>query len=194
MAWNPKEFLLNDQSVGKALRSLPRRLPPPGLKASLLVAASREQRRRVYRRRTEIADRLRLFSDNLMQPLALPFAGGLVSAVVLFSMWVVPNYRMPVSRGIDVPIGFFTEATIKDAAPIAASPGDVIVDVDVDNDGRMVDFTIVGGTAPRSEELRRSVETVLLMTRWTPATALGQPVAGKMRLALHLSSSIDVKG
>ncbi|MGH9558318.1 MAG: energy transducer TonB [Bryobacteraceae bacterium] len=190
-----KGIRVDDQSALKVLRSLPKCLPPPGLRASLLVDASRESRRRVYGIRAQIADRMRLFSDNLMRPLALPFAGGLVSAVVLFSMFLSPIRTVRASsRGLDVPTGLFTEATIKGTAPIAASPGDVIVDVTVDGDGRMVDFAIVGGSAPRNEALRMSIENVLLMTRWTPATSLGQPVAGKVRLALHLSSTIDVKG
>src|SRR5271167_2160862 len=49
---------LKDESVIRALRSLPRRMPPPGLTGSLRVIASREQRRRVYGSHGEFADRL----------------------------------------------------------------------------------------------------------------------------------------
>ncbi len=187
------EHVLSDETLSRALRGLPRRNPPPDLASSLRVIASRERRRMVYGRGPALADRLRLFFNNLMRPLALPFAGGVFSAVALFSMCLVPMYPVRGSSAFDVPTGLTTEVALDKTAPIAANTGDVIVDVTVDAYGRMVDYKIVSGNAARDESLRRSIEGTLLRTTFIPATALGQPVEGRMRLSL-CTIHIDVKG
>src|SRR5207302_196840 len=66
---------------------------PAHLAANLRVLASHERARRVSRAslstRTQfVYDRIRLWFDNLMRPMALPLGGGLLSAVVLFSVLV----------------------------------------------------------------------------------------------------------
>jgi hypothetical protein len=182
-----------DHALGRALRSLPRRMPPPGLTSSLRVLASRERRRRVYGSGSAFADRVRLFCDNLMRPLALPFAGGVFSTVVLFSMWLGPSYTVRASSTVDVPTGLATEASIRKTAPIAESTADVIVDIAVDGQGRMIDYSIVSGNCAKDEAMRRRIEGMLLLIEFNPATSFGQPVEGRMRLSLS-ASHIDVKG
>jgi hypothetical protein len=186
-----EESLRREDTVVCALRSLPRLRPPSGLNSSLRVLASREVQRRMNS--LSRMDRLRLSFDNMMRPLALPFAGGLFSAVILFSMWV-PGYPVHASNALDVPLGISTDASVKRMAPIATNAGeDVVVDVRIDGDGRMIDYSIVTGDVSNDAALRRSIEGFLLLTSFTPATAFGQPVAGKLRLTLR-SSHIDVRG
>lgn len=197
MIREPKKPLLeqvsDDEGLSSALRNLPRRLPPPGLTSSLRVIASRE-RSRIGRQGIAAIDRMRLFADNLMRPLALPFAGGVFSTVVLFSMWLVPTYPVRGSNTFDAPTMLTTEAAVKRIGPVGASGGEVIVDVIIDGQGRMVDYTIVSGHSGLSNDaLRRNIENILIFTEFTPATAFGQPMSGKMRLQLG-SSRIDVKG
>jgi hypothetical protein len=186
--------LTNDEALSRAFRTLPRRMPPPSLTSSLRVLASREQRRNVYGRGLAFLDRLHLFFDNLMRPLALPFAGGVCSTIILFSMWLVPLYPLRGSNTFDVPSMLTTQAAVKLTAPVSFDDADdVIVDVTIDGDGRMVDYKIVSGNYPNDGALRRSIAGVLLLTRFTPATSFGQPVEGRLRLSLR-SSHIDVKG
>ena len=192
MGFKRKDGSLTDESLNRALRSLARRRPPAELTSRLLVAASRE-RLRVAGQSIVFADRCRLFFDNLMRPLALPFAGGIFSTVLLFSMCMMPLYSVHASSIIDVPTGLHTDAQLLLTAPIAASPGDVIVDVSIDAEGRMIDYKILSGGGSRDEALRRSIEGTLLLTRFVPATAFGQPVEGRMRLSLR-TSRIDVRG
>lgn len=158
--------------------------------------AARERARLLQGRQMPLSDRVRLFVDNLMRPLALPFAGGIFSAVVLFGMWVIPTYPLRGSSTTDVPTVLTTQAAIKQTGPVGAT-GDVIVDVTVeplaDGTGRMVDYHIVCGNVANDQALRRSIESFLIFTVFQPATALGQPVLGKIRLSLQ-SSQIDVKG
>jgi hypothetical protein len=190
-----KAELLNDEVLAQMLRGLRPRVPPPGLTTSLRVLASRERRRMG----AAWGDRLRLFATNLMRPLALPFAGGVCSAVVLFSMWLVPTYPVRGEGSFDVPTMLTTQATVRGTGPIGATGDDVIVDVIVmpnsDGYGRMVDYTVVSPHgAPVDEALRRNIENRLLFTEFTPATAFGQPTASRIRLYLQRSSHIDVKG
>src|SRR5262249_6942612 len=99
-----------------------------------------------------------------------------------------------VAGASDVPTAFFTEASVKGTAPIGESGGDVVVDVVVDGQGRMVDYTVVSGhNLLKDEALRRRIQNTLIFTEFTPATAFGQPTSGKMRLWLG-SNRIDVKG
>lgn len=181
-----------DDAVLRALRNLPRRMPPAALGTSLRVLASRE-RSNVYGRGIVFMDRARMLFENLMRPLALPFAGGVFSAIVMFSMWLSPTYRMPASTALDVPTVLTTAAAVKQAAPISATAGDVVVDIVVDGDGRMIDYRIVSGGGPNDAALRRNIEGFLLLTQFTPATAFGRPVEGRLRISLR-SSHIDVKG
>jgi len=183
--------LLNDEVLGQVLRSLRPRVPPPGLTTSLRVLASREQQRRAG---SDWRDRVRLFGSNLMRPLALPLAGGVFSTVVLFSMWLVPTYPMRGASTFDVPTVLTTQATIKGTGPVGTTAGDVIVELTIDGQGRMVDYRIVSGRNElTSDAVRRSLENTLLFIEFTPATAFGQPTPGKVRLSLR-SSYIDVKG
>jgi len=188
--------LLNDEMLSRVLRGLRPLVPPPMLSTSLRVLASRELSRRSGK---AWLDRLRLFTDNLARPLALPFAGGVFSAVILFSMWLVPTYPMRAASGVDVPTGLTTEATVKGTGPIGTTGEDLVVDVTIDGGGRMVDYAIVqfnnvtGRNVLNSAALRRNLENMLLFTEFTPATSFGQPTAGKIRLYLD-SSYIDVRG
>jgi hypothetical protein len=190
-----KAALLSDERLGQMLRAIPSRMPPPGLTTSLRVVASRERCRRVG---AAWMDRFHLFATNLMRPLALPFAGGVFSTVVLFSM-LAPFYPVHGESNSDIPTMLSTEATIRGIGPIGTTRDDVIVDVIVmpnsDGYGRVVDYTIVSPHgAPMDEALRRNIENWLLFTEFTPATSFGQPTSSKIRLYLQQSSHIDVKG
>ena len=181
----------SDELLGRLLRGLHPRVPPSSLTTSLRVLASRERRRREG---AELLDRLNLFATNMMRPLALPFAGGVFSTIVLFSTWLVPTYPMRAQGTFDVPTMLTTEATLKGTGVVGASDSDVVVDVIVNVEGRMVDYTIVSGRGVLSNAVsRRNFENFLLFTEFTPATAFGQPMSGKMRLSLQ-PSHIDVKG
>jgi hypothetical protein len=186
--------VLNDKTLTQMLRGLPGRPVPADLRAKLRVLASREQRRAAGTG-IAFADRVRLFSRNLMRPLALPFAGGVFSTILLFSL-VGPGYSVQASNAFDVPTVLTTEASVRKSAPMAAyNTDDVIVDVTVDGQGRMTDYVIVSGNATKDESLRRRIGAVLLLTEFNPATTLGTPVAGSVRLSFSaIHSHIDVKG
>ncbi|MBC7926351.1 MAG: zf-HC2 domain-containing protein [Bryobacteraceae bacterium] len=173
--------------------------PSPDVRMKLRISASREAARR--RSRKNVADMWRtwygdwkLWTDNLMRPLALPTAGGFASALVLFSAFAsgLTVTTSPASRG-DIPTGLYTEASVRSYLPLGLYDGDLMVELTIDDQGRVIDYTLptLGAATPMA--LRRNIENHLLFTQFNPATSFGQPTGGKVRLWFR-SSRIDVKG
>jgi hypothetical protein len=186
------------QRIREAVRSLPRRTAPPDLTMRLRVAASKaRQETRGPGRWSRWRDRVELSLSNLMRPLALPAAGGLCSALFLFSALApafTPTFAM--GRGAspwDVPTLLTTQPMVKYVAPIAFG-GDAVVDLSLDAQGQMIGYTIVSAPSQNTEQLRRSIENNLLFTEFWPATAFGVPVAGTIRISYRSPAGIDVKG
>jgi Putative zinc-finger len=179
------------------LRSLPKRMPPAELTTRLRVVASKVRMESLggaspwsrWRDRVEISLR------NLMRPLALPAVGGLCSAVFLFST-LVPMFKsaFAMSGSGDIPTMLSTQPMLKYMAPVAfANNGDAVVDLQLNDQGQIVNFTIVSAPGQQSETLRRSIENNLLFTEFWPATTFGRGVAGTIRISFR-SSRIDVRG
>jgi hypothetical protein len=185
--------------VSRTLRSLPVKTPPARLRTSLLVLASRERQRRASHRDFSSVlrlwrDRAELWYDGMVRSIALPLAGGVCSTMVLFSMFVVPAYPLLTHDAFDVPTTLTTPVSLKEMAPFSAGDTDVVVDVSVDGQGRMIDYAIVAGASVlANSEIRRRLENALVFSNFTPATSFGQPMTSKLRLWFH-SSRIDVKG
>jgi len=179
------------------LRALPRHQPSPELRSRLRVLASSESARRRSRVsikqlcNTWVSD-FRLFADNLMRPLAIPTAGGFVSALLLFAV-LAP---VLVTRGVgaidDVPTVLYTEASVRSFMPLGFHNEDVTIEVTIDGDGRVIDYSLPLGH-PKNHALHRSIENYLLFTQFTPVRNFGQPVKAKVRLSFQ-SSHIEVKG
>jgi hypothetical protein len=169
--------------IRRAVRRLPAAAPPPDLTGVLRIIASREHSRRVARSQPwrRVADRLQLWVDNLMRPMALPFAGGLVSAVLLFAM-LIPSFTIRRSLANDVPVGWFTEAAVATPDPFGFPDSDCVVEAIVDGQGRVIDYRIQSGDVPDTPELRRQIENKLLFISFKPATAFGQPTYSKVYL------------
>ena len=139
-------------------------------------------------------DHARLTMQNVMRPLAVPVAGGVFSAVTLFSVWVVPAYPAFARTGYDVPTQLSTEARVKGFASTGTAGQDILMDVALDQSGLVVDYTILPDSyMPDADGLRRLENMLVFQTTFVPATSFGQPTAGKIRLWLS-SSRIDVKG
>jgi hypothetical protein len=191
--------LRNPDSIGESLRSLSVKVPPAELRTSLRVIASRERQRRAEHRNFAMTwrtwrENAQLFLDNAVLSLALPFAGGVFSTVVLFSMFVVPAYPLLSNSDTDVPTVLNTPVAVKSMAPFSVGDTDVVVDVTVDEQGRMLDYAIVSGASVLANpQIRRRLENALVFSNFTPATTFGQPMISKMRLWFH-SSRIDVRG
>jgi hypothetical protein len=181
------------------LRSLPKLSPPADLTTRLRVVASKVRMESFGGASpwSRWRDRLELSLRNLMRPLALPAVGGLCSAIFLFST-LVPMFKSAyaMSGSADIPTMLATEPLLKNTWPITFTDGDAVVDLRLNDQGRIIDFTIVSAPGQQSETLRRSIENSLLFTEFRPATTFGRAVASTVRISFRSSRSsrIDVRG
>lgn len=179
------------------LRNLPVATPPANLAARLRVLASHERERRLARvdfstRLEHWAARLRLQIDNLMRPVALPFAGGLASALFLFSM-LVPTLFFQFNFHNDVPISaFYTEAAVVEAAPFNFTYDDAVVELTIDEKGKVTDFSFPSGRLDRSAE-NNLIANLVLFSSYKAATLFGQPTSSKIVVSVR-RSHIVVRG
>lgn len=194
-----REHSRRARELRQALRSMPAPIAPARLKTRLYIAASREVARRREHRPwwADRVDRMRMAFDTLMRPFALPAAGGIVSAILLFGS-VAPYLvvRGVAESAFDVPTGLITGASVKHGSPVALDLDEIDVELTIDENGRMVEYSPIDVRCQnllKSPELRRSLENHLLLTTFTPATAFGQKTMGKLRVTLR-TSRIDVKG
>jgi anti-sigma factor RsiW len=177
-----------------AVRGLATAAPPARLETQLRVLASRERARLLATRTWPAAirywsARAELAASNLMRPLALPLAGGLCSALVLFSM-LVPTLGVRPDPRNDVPLTLYTEAKLSQAAPFSLEQ-DIVVEVTVNERGQISDYSVPGGKISR--EMETDLANLMLFTSFTPATWFGQPTSGKLRLSFR-RSRIFIRG
>lgn len=182
--------------VRDAVRSLPWKEMPGDLAIRLRVMASQERNLRIGLGRTWW-EGFKLRVNNLLSPLAVPLAGGICAAVLLFAT-IVPTLSHPVSTS-DVPCVVFTQPMLESMSPIGFTPADAIVDLRIDQLGRIVNYSIVESNG-HIDAVQRSIENSLLFTRFKPATLApnscsdcGVPMSGTIRMVLR-SSHIEVKG
>jgi hypothetical protein len=187
------------QRIREALRSLPKRVPPPDLTMRLRVAASRAKAESagpgIWMR---WRNRAQLTLASLMRPVALPLVGGLCSALFLFSAFVAPTFTSARASGAtqiwDVPTMLSTQPMMRSTGPIGFGDGDADVDFKIDEQGRIVNYAIVSADHQSDQLLRRRIENGMLFTEFWPATAFGRPIAGTVRISLRNRSRIEVKG
>ena len=182
----------SEQQMRAALRSLGKVPVPARLTMQLRVMASREQIRQLSRRSLTArirywADTTYLLLDNLMRPLALPFAGGLVSALVLFSM-LVPTLAFRHNFRNDVPTAIYTDPSLEEMKPVDFAGDETVVELTIDERGRVTDYSVSHGQM--TPEVQNDL---ILFSRFAPATLFGRPTWGKVMVYFR-RSHIIVKG
>ncbi len=177
---------MSNESVRRVLSELPPRAVPAELNARLRVMASHECQRRL--RRHTWLERFAHRLDLLFRPLAVPAAGGLLSSVLLFSAMVdTLNVRPYLNQ--DIPLGLYTQVSVGNISPFAGDGEDVLVEVTIDAQGRVSNYSIPNGKISQGQ--LQQIGNLILFSTFTPATAYGQPVSGKILVALH---HINIQG
>lgn len=186
--------------VRALLKALPRRQSPQELKMSLRILSSKESAHRkkwanVPALLVRFKNQFDLWKTNMMRPLALPCAGGLAAAILVFAMFVQIHPVRANSLMDDRPTALYTAPAAKTLAPFEPPTADAEIEVSIDEQGRIAGYNVVEGNPVLHIEVRRSVERTLLFTEFTPATSFGQAVPSKLRLTLRRgASAITVKG
>jgi hypothetical protein len=173
--------------VRDAVGKLPAVAPPAHLSSVLRVMASQERSRLLARKHPfrHLAGQFHLWVENLMRPLAIPLAGGLVSAILLFGM-LMPTFAFQRNLSNDVQVALFTEPAVKAQNPFALPDEDIVIEVTIDGQGRVIDYAVTQGPSLlKNHELRRAIENKLLFMEFTPATAFGAPRFGRMYLSFN---------
>ena len=179
----------------QAMSSVPPAAPPSLLISRLRVMASHDRERRLAFRSLGSAmryfgDRLRLAADNLMRPFAIPFAGGFMSALVLFSM-LVPSLNFAHNFRNDVRLdNIYTDPTVIELAPFALNE-DVVIELTIDEKGQVLDYALPHGKV--TVEQANNIANLMLFTSFTPATWFGQPTSGKITVTL-VRTRVVVRG
>jgi len=185
---------LEVQSLRSGLKHLPRVRVPNLLNAQLRVIASRErwrsETRRDWRSRlAEIRWRVALVMDNLLKPLAVPAAGGLLASFFCFFIIVDTLHLTPMVAD-DVPLGLYTEVMIDELTPFGFEGRDVMLQLTVDADGKVTDFEVLQAEVTSLEEVR-DIGNLVMFSTFTPATRFGQRVSSKRLFSIR---HISVKG
>jgi hypothetical protein len=181
-----------------ALRSLAAAPAPAMLQGKLRVLASHERARRLVR--INLAARaehwrglaaLRL--GNLMRPVALPVAGGLVSALLMFAA-LIPSVTYAHFSTIEPPSPVFTDPDGQmvgegefprlERAIGPAVNGKVVVLLSIDDHGRVTDWTVTQGV------ITPEVQNLILFSQFTPAMFFGKPTKGQIRVVFGADNDV----
>jgi Putative zinc-finger len=183
------------RSMRVGLKSLPAKNVPLMVSTRLHVIASRERSRSLLRRDlaarlSELRSTAKLLFDNLLKPIAVPAAGGMLASLFCF-VAIVDTLHFHPEWQPDMPVGLFTQVTLNDLSPFSVeSSADVLgVQLTVDPDGAVSDFELPQGKVSAAE--MREVGNLVLFSTFKPATSFGQPVTGKIRVDIR---HINIRG
>lgn len=131
--------------------------------------------------------RAKLVFENILEPLAVPATGGILTALVVFIL-LVQNILVGVPTGFvpgDLPLNLVQQAQVESLAPfpvpgLVASDRDpaaaITVEATVDAQGDVVSYRIVSGRSDAA--VRNQIEQVLLFSRFRPRLDFGRPTNG----------------
>ena len=179
------------QRLSALLSQVPRSLPPADLSVRIRVAAAQAQPTQdLPGRMQRLRDRAELLLDNVFRPISLPATGGFFSAILVFMVVlqvIAPGITVQAVPN-DVPLNILRPAELITLSDYPAAwapeqhevelslPHGLLVDVTVDQHGQMVAYRILSG--PKSVDLRRQLDQMLLFSRFRPMMSFGRPTSG----------------
>lgn len=186
-----REELQRYRKLSVLLSRMPRAVAPSDLAVRIKVAAAQAQESRDWAHRWQrMKDRAEILLDNVFRPLTVPATGGLFSAFLIFVFvlhMILPGITVQADPN-DIPTGLLRPAEVislynyPDAAlpevknPDVDSQRDLLVDVTVDAQGQMTNYSILAG--PDTRELRHQLDQMLIFSRFRPMLSFGRPTAG----------------
>jgi Putative zinc-finger len=174
--------------------------PPRDLATRIRVEASRLQMQEQLAH--PVWARLKLYFENILEPLAVPATGGLLTAALVF-VFVVQSLAVGMPMGAvpnDLPINLIQPARLESLAPFPvpsivgnndySRAGVLLVEATLNAEGQVVSYNILSG--PTDAEVRRQIDQVLIFSRFRPELNFGRPTAGG-RVVLSFSE-LRVRG
>jgi len=164
---------------------------PRDLSLKLRLAISHE----VARSRHSYFDVLMLHLENVLRAFMVPATTGIVATILIFGL-VAGILATPPSvhaNGADVPLMFATGPELQPNSfgfsMGAVDEDSLLIEAYVDANGRIEDYRILSGSEDPNGVHR--LRSMLIMTRFRPATWMGTPRPGTAVLSF---SKISVKG
>jgi hypothetical protein len=192
------------QSLRTELRGMSQPAVPEYLHQQLRVIASHERVRLLARvsvstRIRHWGSRMELQFNNMMRPLALPFAGGLLSALISFGL-LVPNlnfqHNYTDEAFLTYPVGLVVEqisgGVVKAVGDVpriepvgTVNPEDAnVVELTIDENGRVIDYSVSHG------KLTPDLQSIIMFSQFQPATLLGLRTSGKVQIVQRLVRNV----
>jgi Putative zinc-finger len=131
--------------------------------------------------------RAKLVFKNILEPLAVPAAGGIVTALVVFVL-VVQNMLVGMPMGFvpnDLPLSIDQPAQVESLAPFAVPgiltneaerAGAMTIEATLNAQGDVVSYRILSG--PNDANVRSQIDQVFLFSRFRPRLSFGRPTDG----------------
>jgi len=166
------------QTMQADLRGLPRLQAPAELALRLRIEVSRGLHRRVF-------ERLRVWMDNVLEPMLLPASGGVLAAIICFCL-IMGSLVVPATKTPDVPLAF-VPPRVQALPPLDFNAGDgyvvhVVLVAGIDAGGRASRYRVLSGES--SPELIHQLDRVIYFSNFQPATWFGRPTDGQVVLSL----------
>lgn len=174
--------------------------PPSGLATQIRVRVSQARAMDSLVHRYWV--RATMIFRDILEPLAVPATGGVVTAILAFA-FVVQSLLVGMPVGAvpnDLPTNLMQPARLESLAPFpapgimvpsdAGDSGVLLIETTLDAQGGVVSYNILAG--PDNSEVRRQLDQVLLFSRFRPQMSFGRPTSGG-RVMLSFSE-VRVKG
>jgi hypothetical protein len=175
--------------------------PPANLATSIRVSAAKEHS--PWQALRQLWARAVMVFENVLEPLAVPATGGVVTALVVFAL-LVQNILVGVPMGgvvpNDLPLNLVQPARLESLAPFPVpvviatddhlGSGLLLVEATLNAQGRVVSYKILSG--PSDDASQHQLDQLLLFSRFRPQTSFGLPRDGG-RVVLNFSA-VRVRG
>ncbi len=142
-------------------------------------------------------------SRNLLQPLAVPATGGVLTALAVFALLVhgmLTGVPMGGTVPNDLPLNLVQPAQLESLAPFPlpslvgadgqSSSSPLLVEAMLNAEGEVVYYRILSG--PNSRAVQHQIDELLLFSRFRPQLNFGRPMDGG-RVLLSFSG-VNVRG
>jgi hypothetical protein len=164
---------------------------PADLSLRLRVALSRQ----AAQDRQPVWEAFLARMEHALQVFMVPATAGVLSAIICFGL-LIGFFAIPQpleASSNDVPTMLYTPPELR-FSPFEITMGQsdegLVVEADVDANGRVQDYRIISATNDTAALLPQ-LKNMLIFTVFRPATTFGQPTAGRAVLSF---SKINVKG
>jgi hypothetical protein len=175
--------------------------PPANLATSIRVSAAKA--RSPWQLVRHIWARGAMVFEDVLEPLAVPATGGVVTALVVFAL-LVQNILVGVPLGgvvpNDLPLNLVQPARLESLAPFPVPvviatddrPGSglLLVEATLNAQGQVVSYKILSG--PSDDASQRQLDQLMMFSRFRPQTNFGLPRDGG-RVVLNFST-VRVRG